>query len=130
MLKLGATTFWEDFSMDWLPNAAGIDQLVPAGMKDIHGDFGAYCYIGFRHSLAHGWASGPTPWLTEHVLGITVVEAGGKAIRIVPHLGDLKFAEGTFPTKYGIVKVKHTKLSNGKVQSDITSPKEVRIIRN
>ncbi|MFP5080526.1 alpha-L-rhamnosidase [Pedobacter sp. JCM 36344] len=130
MLKLGATTFWEDFNMDWLPNAAGIDQLVPAGMKDIHGDFGAYCYIGFRHSLAHGWASGPTPWLTEHVLGISVVEAGGKAIRVVPHLGDLKFAEGAFPTKYGIVRVKHTKLANGKVQSDITAPKEVRIIKN
>jgi alpha-L-rhamnosidase len=64
------------------------------------------------------------------VLGITVVEAGGKAIRVVPHLGDLKFAEGTFPTKYGIVKVKHTKLPNGKVQSDISAPKEVRVIKN
>jgi alpha-L-rhamnosidase len=130
MLKLGATTFWEDFNMEWLPNAAGIDQLVPAGMKDIHGDFGAYCYVGFRHSLAHGWASGPTPWLTEHVLGISVVEAGGKVIRVIPHLGDLNFAEGTFPTKYGLVKVKHTKLANGKVQSEISAPKEVRIIRN
>lgn len=54
MLDLGATTFWEDFNMDWLPNASRIDELVPEGKSDIHADFGAYCYKGFRHSLAHG----------------------------------------------------------------------------
>lgn len=41
MLDLGATTFWEDFNLDWIPNAAPIDEPVPAGKKDIHGDFGA-----------------------------------------------------------------------------------------
>lgn len=129
MLKLGATTFWEDFNLDWVANAGRIDELVMAGKKDIHGDCGAYCYIGFRHSLAHGWASGPTPWLTEHVLGIKVTEPGCKAIRIEPHLEDLTFAEGTFPTPYGLVRVKHTKLANGKIQSVITGPKEVKISR-
>src|SRR5690606_10600988 len=48
MLDLGATTFWEDFNLDWLPNASRIDELVPEGKKDIHGDYGAYCYVGFR----------------------------------------------------------------------------------
>ena len=129
MIKLGATTFWEDFNMEWLPGASRIDELPKPGEKDIHGDYGAYCYIGFRHSLCHGWASGPTPWLTEHVLGIKVIEPGCRAIEIKPHLGDLKFAEGTFPTPYGLVKVKHTKLSNGKIQSGISAPKEVKIIR-
>jgi len=129
MLKLGATTFWEDFNMDWLPNASRIDALVAPGQKDIHGDYGAYCYKGFRHSLCHGWASGPTPWLTEHVLGISVVAPGCKVIRVVPHLGDLQFAEGTFPTPYGLVKVKHTRLANGKIQSDIKAPAQVKIIR-
>lgn len=129
MLNLGATTFWEDFNLDWTTNAGRIDELVPEGKKDIHGDCGAYCYIGFRHSLAHGWASGPTPWLTEHVLGIKVVEPGCKAIKIEPHLEDLTFAEGSFPTPYGLVKVKHTKLANGKIQSEVSGPKEVRIIR-
>lgn len=129
MLNLGATTFWEDFNVDWLPGASRIDSLVPAGKRDIHGDFGAYCYKGFRHSLCHGWSSGPTPWLTEHVLGIKVIEPGCKVIKVEPHLGDLQFAEGTFPTPYGIVKVKHTKLANGKVQSIISGPKEVKIIQ-
>lgn len=129
MLDLGATTFWEDFNMDWIPNASRIDELVPEGKKDVHGDYGAYCYIGFRHSLCHGWASGPTAWLTEHVLGIKVVEAGCKAIKIEPHLGDLKFVEGTYPTPYGVLKVKHTKLANGKIKTDINAPKGVRIIQ-
>ncbi len=74
MLNLGATTFWEDFNLDWTKNAGRIDELVPEGKIDIHGAYGAYCYIGFRHSLCHGWAAGPTPWLTEHVLGISVIE--------------------------------------------------------
>ena len=126
MLALGATTFWEDFNLDWIPNAGRIDELVSAGKKDIHGDCGAYCYVGFRHSLAHGWASGPTPWLTEHVLGIQVVEPGCKAIRIDPHLGDLTFAEGTYPTPYGVLTVKHTKLANGKIQSDIHGKRIIR----
>jgi hypothetical protein len=129
MLDLGATTFWEDFNMDWIANASRIDELVPEGKKDVHGDYGAYCYIGFRHSLCHGWASGPTAWLTEHVLGIKVVEAGCKAIKIEPHLGDLKFVEGTYPTPYGVLKVKHTKLANGKIKTDINAPKGVRIIQ-
>lgn len=129
MLALGATTFWEDFNLDWVTNAARIDELVPAGKKDIHGDCGAYCYVGFRHSLAHGWASGPTPWLTEHVLGITVLEPGCKALKITPHLADLTFAEGTFPTPYGLVRVNHTKQPNGSVKSAISGPKQVRIVR-
>ena len=129
MLDLGATTFWEDFNMEWLPNASRIDELVPPGKVDIHGDYGAYCYVGFRHSLCHGWASGPTAWLTEHVLGIKVMEPGSKVIKITPHLGDLEFAEGTFPTPYGVVKVKHTKRPNGKIKSEITKPKGVKIIR-
>lgn len=129
MINLGATTFWEDFNLEWLPNASRIDELVPPGKKDIHGDYGAYCYKGFRHSLCHGWASGPTPWLTEYVLGIKVLSAGCNTIRIEPHLGDLSFAEGSFPTPYGLIKVKHTKLANGIVKSLVSAPRQVRIIK-
>ncbi len=129
MLNLGATTFWEDFNLDWLPNASRIDDLPKPGRKDIHGDYGAYCYIGFRHSLCHGWASGPTPWLTQYVLGITVVEPGCRTIKIDPHLGDLQFAEGSFPTPYGLVKVRHVKQPGGKIVSTFTAPKQVKVIR-
>lgn len=129
MLKLGATSFWEDFNLDWLPNASRIDELPQPGQKDIHGDYGAYCYIGFRHSLAHGWASGPTPWLTEHVLGIKVKAPGCKVIEIKPNLGDLSFAEGSFPTPIGVVKVKHVKDAAGKIKTTVEAPKGIKILK-
>ncbi|MDD4698251.1 MAG: alpha-L-rhamnosidase C-terminal domain-containing protein, partial [Fermentimonas sp.] len=88
-----------------------------------------HCYIGLRASLCHGWASGPTSWLTKHVLGIHVIEPGSKVIRISPNLGDLDFAEGSFPTPFGVVKVKHVKQTEGKVVSEIEAPEEVRIVR-
>lgn len=103
MLDLGATTFWEDFNLDWIENSSRIDEIVPEGKNDIHGDFGDYCYKGYRHSLCHGWASGPTSWLSEYVLGIKVLEPGCKVVKIEPHLCDLDWAEGTFPTPYGII---------------------------
>lgn len=125
MLDMGATTFWEDFNLDWLPNAAPIDELVPAGKKDIHGDFGAYCYKGFRHSLCHGWASGPTSWLTEYALGVEVLEPGCRVLRIVPHLADLEWVEGTFPTPKGIVKIRHEKQPDGSISSKIDAPEGI-----
>ena len=130
MLDMGATTFWEDFDLDWLPNAAPIDDLVPKGKKDIHGDFGAYCYKGFRHSLCHGWASGPTSWLSEYVLGVQVVEPGMKVVRIAPHLGDLDWVEGTFPTPHGVIKLRHEKQSDGSIRSNIEAPDGITILRD
>jgi len=128
MLDMGATTFWEDFNIEWMENSARIDQFTPAGMNDIHGDFGDYCYPSFRHSLCHGWSSGVTAWLTENVLGITVVEPGCSTLRVKPHLGDLEWVEGTFPTPHGVVKVRHERLPNGKIRSEIDAPEAIKII--
>lgn len=129
MLDLGATTFWEDFDLDWTANAGRIDELVPAGKKDIHGDFGNYCYKGFRHSLCHGWASGPTSWLSEHVLGVKVVEPGCRVVRIEPHMADLDWAEGTFPTPMGVIRIRHEKRADGSIESSIEAPTGVTIVR-
>jgi alpha-L-rhamnosidase len=127
MLDLGATTFWEDFDIDWMKNAARIDELVPQGKTDVHGAYGNYCYKGYRHSLCHGWASGPTSWLTQYVLGVKVLEPGCKKLSIEPHLGDLEWVEGTFPTPYGPVKIEHRKLDNGKIKTTVKGPREVDI---
>ena len=129
MLDLGATTFWEDFHIDWTKNAARIDELVPEGKIDVHSAYGDYCYKGFRHSLCHGWASGPTAWLSRHVLGVEVVEPGFKKVRITPHLGNLKWVEGTFPTPYGVIQIKHTKGADGKIVSDIQVPEGVELVK-
>lgn len=128
MLDMGATTFWEDFNIEWMENSARLDEFTPEGMNDIHGDFGDYCYPSYRHSFCHGWSSGVTSWLTENVLGVTVVEPGCKTINIKPFLGDLEWAEGTFPTPYGVVKIKHTKLENGEIESEIDAPKEIKVL--
>jgi hypothetical protein len=128
MLDLGATTFWEDFDIDWMKNAARIDEVVPAGKVDVHTSYGGYCYKELRHSFCHGWASGPTSWLTQYVLGVNVLEPGCKKIRIEPHLGDLKWVKGTFPTPYGVVKIEHKKMSDGTVRTEIDAPREVRVL--
>ena len=128
MLDMGATTFWEDFDLEWTTNAARLDEVTPEGKKDIHGDFGAYCYPGFRHSFCHGWSSGPTAWLTEHVLGVSVLEPGCRKIKIEPHLGSLEWAEGTFPTPHGVVHIKVTKDKNNKINTKIRAPKGVKVL--
>lgn len=129
MLDLGATTFWEDLNYNDLRNAGRIDEIVPLGKFDIHSMGGDYCYKGLRHSLCHGWASGPTAWLSRHVLGIVPLEAGCKKVKVEPHLGNLQRVEGTFPTPYGIIRVKHEKKANGSILSEIEAPKEITIVR-
>lgn len=127
MLDMGATTFWEDFDLDWTRNAARLDEFCPEGKDDIHGAFGAYCYPSYRHSFCHGWASGPTPWLSEHVLGITPLEPGCREVHIEPHLGDLQWAEGTYPTPFGVIKVRHEKTMDGMLKSSVEVPEGITV---
>ncbi len=130
MLDLGATTFWEDFDIDWMKNAARIDEVVPEGKVDVHRAYGGYCYKELRHSFCHGWASGPTSWLTQYVLGVSVLEPGCEKIKIEPHLGDLLWVKGTFPTPFGVVKIEHQKMPDGSVKTKVDAPKEVKVQKN
>lgn len=125
MLDFGATTFWEDFDLAWTENAGRIDELVPDGKKDLHGDFGAHCYVGFRHSFCHGWAGGPTAFLSEHLLGVSPASPGFEKVRITPHLGPLEWAEGTYPTPKGIIHLRHEKQPDGSIRSEIKLPEGV-----
>jgi hypothetical protein len=104
--------------MNWFPRAK----------KIFHGDYGNHCYKGFRHSLCHGWASGPTAWLSQHVLGIEILEPGCKVVKIEPNLGDLEWAEGTFPTPHGMILVRHEKKKDGTINSIIHAPDAIRIV--
>ena len=129
MLDLGATTFWEDFNIDWMRNAARIDEMVPEGKVDVHREYGDYCYLSYRHSLCHGWASGPTAWLSQHVLGVEVLEPGCRKLRITPHLADLQWAEGAFPTPLGPVTIRHEKSSSGEVVTTVDAPEGITIVK-
>ncbi len=130
MLKLGATTFWEDFDLDWTVNEKGeydanrIDEIVPEGGKDIHADFGRFCYTGLRHSFCHGWSSGPCTFIARHILGIKILVPGCRKLEIKPAPCGLAFIRGTYPTPYGRVSVYADR--DGKVE--ITAPKEIMIL--
>ncbi|MES2660690.1 MAG: alpha-L-rhamnosidase C-terminal domain-containing protein [Verrucomicrobiota bacterium] len=129
MLDQGATTFWEDFDLAWTKNAGPIDQPVAPGKKDLHGDFGAHCYVGFRHSFCHGWAGGPTAWLSKNVLGVTPVAPGCAKVRITPNLGRLAWAEGTYPTPKGAIRVRHDKQPDGSIKSTVKLPTGVEQVK-
>jgi hypothetical protein len=127
MLDLGATTFWEDFNIEWAENAGRIDELTPPGKKDVHGDYGGFCYVGYRHSLCHGWSSGPTPWLSRTVLGIQPIEPGFTRVRIAPQLGRLKWVEGAYPTPFGLIKVRHERQADGSIRTRGTIPPGITV---
>lgn len=127
MLDLGATTFWEHFNYSEKLSAGRIDEFVPEGKYDIHADGGAFCYVGLRQSLCHGWAAGPTPWLQRYVLGVKPLEPGCRRVEVKPNLGYLSFAEGSVPTPKGPVYVKAFKDSSGHVKCSVKAPKGIKI---
>lgn len=128
MIDLGATTFWEDFDISWIENAGRIDEIVDNNKIDVHTSYGKFCYQKLRHSLCHGWASGPAPFISRHILGVEILEPGCKKIRISPNLGDLKNVKGTFPTPYGVIEIEHH-MVNGQIQSCINAPDGVEVVK-
>jgi len=92
MLAEGATSFWEAYDNSW-------------SKKNPHVDLQADNTAGYFVSLAHGWSTGPTYWLTEQVLGIRPTEPGFSRVEIRPDLVDLAWASGVEPTPSGPIKV-------------------------
>ncbi len=128
MLDLGATTFWEDFDIRWKENAARIDEITPQGKIDVHKTYGGYCYVKLRHSLAHGWSSGPSSWMTRHISGLYPLEPGGTQVAIDPHMECLNHIEASLPVSSGIVRVTLDKLPDGRIQCKASAPSGVTLI--
>lgn len=121
MLDCGATSFWEDFDITWLENSGRVDEFPKEGQKDIHADFGKYCYTQLRHSLCHGWSSGVLAFLIEYVFGIHITE-GGRKLSVKPHLMGLTDAKMKFPVKTGMAVIT---IQNGKI--DVKVPEGVEL---
>lgn len=130
MIDLGATTFWEDFNYSNSKNASRIDEMPTPERYDIHADGGAYCYVGHRLSLCHGWGAGPTPWMQRYLLGVTPLEPGCKKVQVKPHLGNIDFVEGSVPTPYGPIYIKASKTKNNKTNLTIKAPKQIKIVKS
>ncbi|MGH9616545.1 MAG: alpha-L-rhamnosidase C-terminal domain-containing protein [Acidobacteriaceae bacterium] len=92
MLAEGATSFWEAYYPSWPKN-------------NFHASLQADGGTGYFVSLAHGWSTGPTPWLMEQILGIQPTAAGFSQVTIRPDLAGLTWAKGAEPTPHGLLKV-------------------------
>jgi alpha-L-rhamnosidase len=92
MIAEGATSLWEAYDPAWPKD-------------DPHVDLQADDTAGYQTSLAHGWASGPSYWLMEQVLGIRPTGVGFAQTTIRPDLVDLQWARGAEPTPHGLLKV-------------------------
>ncbi|MFD0684809.1 alpha-L-rhamnosidase-related protein [Actinomadura fibrosa] len=73
-------------------------------------------------SLAHAWATGPTPALTFSVLGLNPSGVGGRSFDFVPHTADLTFAQGRITTPLGAVEASW-KVAKGRYQARLSAPR-------
>lgn len=101
MLKLGATTIWEQYD----PTHEGIQHYGMYGSK-------------YGKSLCHAWGSGPIYLLGKYCLGVSPTSVGSKTFEVKPKLGLYKEIHGTVPIANGKVYVdfKDGKLT---VKSDV-----------
>jgi len=88
MLKLGATSFWEEYN----PNKKGAEHLAMYGRE-------------FGKSLCHAWGASPIYLLGKYYVGVKPTSAGYDTYTIEPNLGGLKWIEGKVPTPKGAILV-------------------------
>ncbi len=89
MLKLGATSFWEEYN----PNKKGAEHLAMYGRE-------------FGKSLCHAWGASPIYLLGKYYLGVKPTSAGYATYTIEPNLGGLKWIEGKVPTPNGDIELR------------------------
>ena len=100
MLRLGATTIWEEFD----PTKKGIEHYEMYGGK-------------YEKSLCHAWGASPIYLLGKYALGVKPTEAGYKTYEVEPNLMCFGSISGTVPTPNGDIFVS----LNGKT-CEVTSP--------
>lgn len=88
MLKLGATSFWEEYN----PTKKGTEHLAMYGRK-------------FGKSLCHAWGASPIYLLGKYYLGISPTTAGYETYTVQPQLGGLQWMQGKVPTPNGDIEL-------------------------
>jgi alpha-L-rhamnosidase len=88
MLKLGATSFWEEYN----PSKKGAEHLAMYGRE-------------FGKSLCHAWGASPIYLLGKYYIGVKPTSPGYDTYLIEPSLGGLDWMEGRVPTPKGAVLV-------------------------
>jgi len=100
MLKLGATSFWEEYN----PNKKGAEHYAMYGRP-------------FGKSLCHAWGASPIYLLGKYYLGIKPLTPGYETYLVEPALGDLQWMEGDVPTPKGKIHLYASK-KELKIKSD------------
>lgn len=88
MLKLGATSFWEEYN----PARKGEEHLAMYGRK-------------FGKSLCHAWGASPLYLLGKYFMGVKPVSPGYASYTVEPVLGGLEWMEGKVPTPKGEISL-------------------------
>ncbi|HWV74575.1 MAG TPA: hypothetical protein VN040_22810 [Pseudosphingobacterium sp.] len=84
MLRLGATSFWEEYN----PDKQGAEHYAMYGRP-------------FGKSLCHAWGASPIYLLGKYYLGVKPTTPGYETYLIEPSLGGLEWMEGNVPTPNG-----------------------------
>jgi hypothetical protein len=74
-------------------------------------------------SSAHAWSTGPTPALSEYVIGVTPAAPGFARWRIAPQPGGLKWAQGVVPTPHGSISVRWRRSGAGAFVLTVHAPR-------
>ena len=89
MLKLGATSFWEEYN----PGKKGAEHYAMYGRE-------------FGKSLCHAWGASPIYLLGKYYLGVKPTSAGYATYVVEPNLGGLQWMQGKVPTPAGEIDLK------------------------
>ncbi|HVW13459.1 MAG TPA: alpha-L-rhamnosidase C-terminal domain-containing protein [Mucilaginibacter sp.] len=103
MLKLGATTFWEEYN----PAKKGAENYAMYGRP-------------YGKSLCHAWGASPIYLLGKYYLGVKPLSPGYEDYTVEPNLGTLKWIQGAVPTPHGRISV-YCGTTQIKVSSDENS---------
>ncbi len=104
MLERGATTVWEVFGSS--PERDGSD--FPT------------------RSHCHAWSAAPLYFLPRLVLGLTMLEPGGRRFAISPVIDGLDYASGRRPTVHGPIEVRWRK-AEGKLRIEVSAPPGIEL---
>ena len=89
MLKLGATSFWEEYN----PEKKGAEHYAMYGRE-------------FGKSLCHAWGASPIYLLGKYYLGIKPTSPGYATYAVEPNLGGLQWMQGKVPTPNGDIELR------------------------
>lgn len=88
MLKLGATSFWEEYN----PAKKGTEHYSMYGRE-------------FGKSLCHAWGASPLYLLGKYYLGVKPTAPGYAAYIVTPELGGLQWMQGVVPMPNGEISL-------------------------